>query len=704
MNGYAISVAAVPAILSRRKWLILLSGLLVGALALGVTRLIPYSYVAQGALIIDTPRVGPMGSAGGTEGVTLTQEEILRTQQDVIRSRGLIAQVVSSLHLDTAAGLTAGERLPARLAGFKAAAVAGVHYLIDLINGGHRPDDAANADVEAAIQYVSKHLQLESSEQSSVVSLQFTAGTPGRAVSVLNAIMNTYIADLGSAKREEWTATNGLMLERAAAMKVEADDAKKHLESFLRQHGLPEIQGSLGPALQLSKNQEQLSSARADLARKQAKLEVVTHFGAGDLPEVLDSRTIQRYHDTEADVLGKLALFGPLDPRRGPLNSALVSIRSQINRETDKIASSIKRDVDIASANVKHLEAAVASESSASQASSVAAVTLASLKSDVEAKQQMYIAFQKSAADQVLRQMSQAPLAHILFPPARIPGRHLGLPALILGFLAGILLSSAAVVFRYVFSSTIRTAMDLAIATALPVAASLPAVKGRIGNDTIRYLPAFAETLRALSVSLHPVARDEAEIVLVTSSDVGEGKTTLATTLAETYAGDGFRVLLIDADLRRPKVSTIFGLRPTQTLESVLAGKVHWAEAVVHCSSSGLHCLPANGSSRNPISAINSQHFATMIGESKHLYDYIILDSPPVLRVADPLILAGYCRHILLVVRAGFTRADLVSQAMERFRTEDRPKMRALLTRVKPQDLDSGGYYGGYDMIRLEAA
>ena len=570
MNQYAISVAALPTILLRQKGLILMSGLLAATLALGCAKIIPYSYMAQGALIIDTPRVGPMG-AGGIEGVMLTQEEILRTQQDVIRSRGLIEQVVSSLNLDKATGLAAGPRLPAWLAGYKTGALKGIHYLWDTIEGGNGADDGSNADVEMAVQYVSKHLRLESGEQSSVVSLQFSAGVRDLAVSVLDAIMNTYIADLGSAKRQEWTETNRLMLEHAAAMKVEADDAQKRLESFLRQHGLPEVQGSLGPALQLSRDQEQLSTALADLARKQAKLDVITHFGASTLPEVLESPTIQHFHNTESDVLGKLALFGPLDPRRGPLDSALISIRSQIDRETDKIASSIKRDVDIANASVKHLETAVASDSSTSQASSIAAVTLASLKSDVESKQQMYIAFQKSAADQVLRQMSQAPLAHILFPAAPMPGRHLGLPALILGFLAGILLSSAAVVFRYVFNPTIRTTMDLAIATGLPVAASLPQVKARKGIGTI--LPAFAETLRALSVSLRAVGRDEAEIVLVTSSEVGEGKTTLATTLAETYATDGFRVLLIDADLRRPRASTIFGLRPTETLESGTGGK-----------------------------------------------------------------------------------------------------------------------------------
>jgi capsular exopolysaccharide synthesis family protein len=220
----------------------------------------------------------------------------------------------------------------------------------------------------------------------------------------------------------------------------------------------------------------------------------------------------------------------------------------------------------------------------------------------------------------------------------------------------------------------------------------------------MRHLPDFSETLRSLGVSLRPVAREGAELVLVTSSEVGEGKTTLATTLAETYAGDGFRVLLIDADLRRPKVAATFGLQPAQTLEAVLAGKVNWTEAVVPRQESGLHCLLASGSARNPVSAINSPHFATMIEESKQRYDYVILDSPPILRVADPLLLARYCHHILFVVRAGFARADLVSQAAQRFPVEERPKVRGLLTGVKHQDLDSGGYYGGYGMIKFEAS
>ncbi len=174
MNGHAISVAALPAILSRRKWLILLSGLLAAALAMGVTKFIPHGYVGQGALVIDTPQTGPMGGSGGSsEGVLLTQQEILHTQEDVIHSRGLIEQVVSSLNLGKATGLAPGADVPSWLASYQTTMLSWVHYLTDMINGGAGREDTSDADTEAAVQYLLKHLRLDRTraEQCSVVAV-----------------------------------------------------------------------------------------------------------------------------------------------------------------------------------------------------------------------------------------------------------------------------------------------------------------------------------------------------------------------------------------------------------------------------------------------------------------------------------------------------------------------------------------------------
>jgi receptor protein-tyrosine kinase len=260
-----------------------------------------------------------------------------------------------------------------------------------------------------------------------------------------------------------------------------------------------------------------------------------------------------------------------------------------------------------------------------------------------------------------------------------------------------------------VFDATIRTAIDLAIASGLPVVGSLPEikgreVKGRTGVKAIAHVPAVSETLRGLCVTLRSETQEKGEAILITSCDGGEGKTTLAAALAETYADDGFRVLLVEGDLRRPRLSSVLGVSPTQTLESVLAGAVPWNEAVVGCSDSRLDCLLAGGKSRSPVSAMNSQHLARLIEESRVLYDFVILDSPPVLRVADPLLLAQYCQHVLFIVRAGFMSPDLVSQATQRFPDADRKKVRTMLVRVSPSEIDRGDYYGGYGLTELEAA
>jgi capsular exopolysaccharide synthesis family protein len=485
-------------------------------------------------------------------------------------------------------------------------------------------------------------------------------------------------------------------------MKGEVDESQRKLETFLRQHPVPEVQGSLAASVLLSRSQEQLATARSDLAKWRTKVDILNRFGPNALPEVLSSQTIQRYRDKESELVSKLALHDQLDPRRLPLSNALNSVRAEIRRETDKIAASIRNSAEIEAATVKQLEATVANDVSTSQQSSVVGSTLAALRSDVDAKQQMLVAFEKNAADQQRLEMSQAPLARVLYPATVIPSRHFGLAALVLGFLFGSLVSSAGVILRDVFNATIDSPLDLAIATGLPVLGSLPEIKGRTRAKAIRQ-QMTSETLRALCVTLRPEMRDTGEAVLITSCEGGEGKTTLAATMAKTYADDGFRVLLIDGDLRRPRLASVIGIRPAHTIEGVLAGAVPWTEAVIHCSGSGLDCLLASGRSRTPISAINSRHLSRLIEEGRRLYDFIILDSPPILRVADALLLAQRCQHVLFAVRAGFLSPDLVSQAVQRFAPSERSKTKTILVRVDPTELDKGDYYGGYGLTQLEA-
>jgi hypothetical protein len=169
--------------------------------------------------------------------------------------------------------------------------------------------------------------------------------------------------------------------------------------------------------------------------------------------------------------------------------------------------------------------------------------------------------------------------------------------------------------------------------------------------------------------------------------------------LACRFARDGFRVLLIDADLRRPRLATILKLRPGGYLESVLSGTVTLDNAVVYETKLGLSCLLANGSLENPVRALSSDHFEQLLTASRRAYDFVILDSPPVLHVADPVLLAKFCQHVIFIVEAGRVPGEQVAEATRRFPAEDRAKMFALLTRVRPSHLDNRDYYSGYARI-----
>jgi polysaccharide biosynthesis transport protein len=698
--NHTITLTALPQILSRRKWLILACGLAGAILAAEAVRVMPRGVTSQAAIIIDDSQLGPAGPAGAT----VNLEDILRTQKDVLQSRGVISQTVQSLDLQNTNSLAPSARWPHWLAAATSGMVNGVRSLVTSLEGGASDTtDTDNTPENNAIAYIQKSLRLTSTEASSMILLEFTAGTRATATSVLDSIMKSYLSDRETARTLSANQTSRLLSQRAATMKAQADDAQKKLEAFLRQHSLPEVQGSLADTVLLSRAQEQLETAHNDLAKAQAKLDILDQFGAGSLPEVLASPTIQRYRDQEAQLVSKLAVFGPADPRRQSPTSALNSVRDEIRRETDKIASSIKSNAQLAAANVKQLESTVAKNLSTSQDSTVVRSTLASLRSDLEAKQQMFVAFERSAADQQRIEMSQPPLARILYPATVIPSRRLGWPALLLGFLVGTLVSSAAVLARRVFNATVRSPLDLAIATNSPIYGSVPEITGNT-SARARAEQVTSETLRALCVAIQPDQRGQGDVVLVTSCESGEGKTTFATRMAQTYAYDGHRVLLIDGDLRRPRLASALGLQPTHPIEAVLAGTIPWTEAVVRNADTGLDCLLAGGRCRNPISAINSQHLTELLAESRALYDFIIVDSPPVLRVADPLLLAQRCQHVMFVVRAGYMSPDLVYQAMQRFPAAERSKTKMMLVRVEPNELDKGDYYGGYGMTSIGAS
>jgi capsular exopolysaccharide synthesis family protein len=196
-----------------------------------------------------------------------------------------------------------------------------------------------------------------------------------------------------------------------------------------------------------------------------------------------------------------------------------------------------------------------------------------------------------------------------------------------------------------------------------PAANVFPSSLRKLNSETPEKL-APREAFRSLSTSM--LFSDTGlgpTTVLVTSAQPGEGKTLVATNLAVALAELGKPVLLIDADMRRPKIHRAFGVRCGSGLAGYLEGGCDWRGVVQKTGVEGLDILGCGGQHPNPVQLLSSKRVPTLLAEAAKEYKYIILDSPPVLNLADGRILAHLVEGVILVVKSGATPLVLVQRA-----------------------------------------
>lgn len=236
--------------------------------------------------------------------------------------------------------------------------------------------------------------------------------------------------------------------------------------------------------------------------------------------------------------------------------------------------------------------------------------------------------------------------------------------------LIGLLLGIGLAIARELLDRTVRTADHVAEVTDAPVLAS-------IGYDSeIRKAPlltdlsgfaARTEAFRLLRTNLRFIDLDAQPRCLVISSAVpGEGKTMTSTNLAVALAQTGRNVLIIDADLRRPRVATALGLDPAVGLTTALVGKSEIDDAIQVHEPSGLHVLASGAKPPNPTEILQSKITQDLIRRLRNSYDTVIIDAPPLLPVADASVLATLADGVIMVIRHGKTTRDQVEEAANR--------------------------------------
>lgn len=246
---------------------------------------------------------------------------------------------------------------------------------------------------------------------------------------------------------------------------------------------------------------------------------------------------------------------------------------------------------------------------------------------------------------------------------------------LIFGTLVGFLLGIALIFLREFLDDSLKTAEDVEHTTQLPLLGLIPLQKGatktRIAQQIIKNpRSAISEAIRSLRTTLRFSTQNGAPRTLFFTSAVAEeGKTSITTNLAIAYANAGRRVLLIDADLRKPSIHQVLGLNNTVGLSNYLTGNSDLAGITQHSTISGLHIISSGPIPPDPVDLLSGDRIKELLEiTSQSQYDHILIDGPPTLGMADALILSNLAEATLLTIRAESTSKAAILTSLKRLR------------------------------------
>ena len=189
---------------------------------------------------------------------------------------------------------------------------------------------------------------------------------------------------------------------------------------------------------------------------------------------------------------------------------------------------------------------------------------------------------------------------------------------------------------------------------------------------------------------------EKCKVICVTSSNAGEGKTTSTLNLAITFAQTGSKVLLIDCDLRKPRIHQYLGVVKTDGITTILSKQKEFEDVVYHNLRPGLDCVTSGSIPPNPAELLASEPMHLLLEKLKGLYDYILIDTPPITVVTDAVALSRWVSGIMLVVREGYTNHESIEQALHLLKIADAKVIGFFVNDIDTMSMNYGAYRSSY--------
>jgi capsular exopolysaccharide synthesis family protein len=627
-----------------------------------------------------------------------------QTQYNVLQSRALARKTIDSLKLWDRPFFAAAE---------SGKGVAGM--LGQVFGGRHRNSGGGPAADETAAQSRSIDLFLDSLtvapiRNSRLVDIKYRSADATLATNIINALAKNYIEQnleykfMSSKEASDWLG------ERLAEQRKQVEAAELKLQQYREQNDAISLQDRENIVVQkLADLNGAVTQAKAERFQKQAlynqlqSLRSKNSTAALDsFPAILSNTYIQQQKAELAQLQSQLAQLseklGDKHPEIIKVKSAIQLAQTKLDGEIGKVVQSVRNEYQSAFAKENSLVGALSQQKDEAMSMNRKAIDYGVLERDVQSNKQLYESLLQRAKETGVSSELKTSNIRVVDQAERprapiTPQKTLNLLLAVLG--GGTLAVGLAFFFEYL-DSRIKTPDELKLHLRLASLGMLPALEGKAWKGKEPLInqgvpPNFAEAFRSLRTNvLFSSAEEGSRTLVVTSTGPGEGKTTVAANLAMGFAQAGQRVLLIDADMRRPRVHEVFSQPQEPGLSNLMVGNAKASQCVRKSGVPGLWVLAAGRNPPNPAELLGSQRFRDFLVSLHEYFDWVIVDTPPVMAVTDACITANAASGVVFVVGAEMTSRHAARAAVAQLEQGRARFVGAVLNRV---ELERNSYY-----------
>ena len=703
-------------VLVKRKWVVVVClAVIFGAVAVATLRTTRI-YEAVGSIAInksDPMQLSFKDTPSASEDYYDSAD--LDTEVRILRSDLLALQVIRQLNLDKPA------------AGQSNAKSSGLPLTTETLD----PD---SPQTSAALGEFKGNLRVTLVPNTRVIEIAYRSPDKNLAARVVNALASTYIEQNFKTRFESTMQASDWLSKQLVDLQMKVESSQEKLVKFQKDHeilGVDEKQNLT--TIKLDELNRDLTAAESVRMEKESVYRIVESGGQDSVSAMGATSTgttnpgeqsslLEKLRNQQADLKIEAAQlstqFGPSYPKLAQLNNQLKEVDSQIQTETKKTVARLRGDYLAALQRENLLRGALEQQKQEANKLNESAIQYNLLKRDVDSNRTLY--------EGLLEKLKEAGVTASLrsnnfriVDQARIPGapvepnipRNFSL-ALALGLTTGIGLAF----LLEGLDNSIRTPEQAQAISGLPplgmiplgsrIISEFPLKKPRLALSSsqeavelvtqARPQSRMAESYRAVRTSLLMTsAGTPPKTILITSALPQEGKTTTSINIAVVLAQKGSRVLLIDADLRRPNVHKTLGMGPCTGLSNVLTGSATLQQTIVRSTIlPTLFILPAGTPPPNPAELLASSNMKDVLTELREEYDHIVIDTPPTLSVTDAVIMATRVDTVVLVIRSGQTTRQALQRSRDLLAQVNARVAGVLLNAV---DLSSADYRYHYE-------